>query len=75
MLADHAACVLASGARLGTEARRAGGEAERKLFFVEDFFADEIREGHFGGGDEPNCSMAIHFNDSTSNLESRNRAS
>ena len=53
MLADHAARILAGGARLGAKARRAGGDAQGQLFFVEDFFADEICEGHFGGGDEP----------------------
>ena len=54
MLADHAARVFARRPRLGAKARRAGGETEGEFFFVEDFFADEICEGDFGGGDEPN---------------------
>ena len=53
VLADHAARVLAGGARLGAEARRAGGEAQRQLGLVEDRFAHQIGERHLGGGDEP----------------------
>ncbi len=53
MLADHAARVFARRTGLGAKAWRAGGEAERQFLFVEDCFADEIGERHFGGGDEP----------------------
>ena len=53
MLPDHAARVFAGGAGLGAEARRAGGEPHRQLRFVDDGFADEIGQRHFGGGDEP----------------------
>ncbi len=70
MLADHAARVLAGGAGFGAEARRAGGEAQRQLRFVEDGFADEIGQRHFGGGDEPQmrgllasrCNQLYEFN-------------
>ena len=37
VLADHAARVLAGGARFRAEARRPRGEAHRQLRFVEDF--------------------------------------
>jgi len=52
VLADHAARVLAGGAGFGAEARRAGGEAQRQLGFVEDRLADEVCQRDFGGGDE-----------------------
>ncbi len=42
MLPDHAARVFARRAGFGAEARRAGGEAQRQLRFVDDGFADEI---------------------------------
>ena len=58
MLADHAARIFAGGAGLGAKARRAGGVAQRQLCFVEDGFADQIRQRHFGGRNEP---MAIDF--------------
>src|SRR5512134_1183518 len=53
MLADHAARVFASGAGLGPEARRACGDADRKLGLVGDILAHEIGERNFGGWDEP----------------------
>ena len=53
VLADHPARVLAGGARLGAEARRAGGEPHGQRGFVDDGFAHEIGQRHFGGGDEP----------------------
>ena len=56
MLADHAAGVFAGGAGLGAEAWRAGGDADGELGLVDDVFADEIGERHFGGGDEPSVS-------------------
>ena len=59
VLADHAAGVAAGRARLGAEARRAGGDAHRQLLFVEDELADEIGQRHFGGGDEPEIGRRI----------------
>ena len=56
MLADHAAGIFAGGARLGAKARRAGGEPHRQLRFVDNGFADEVGQRHFGGGDEPDDS-------------------
>ena len=53
VLADHAAGVLAGGARFGTEAWRAGGEAQRELALGENFFTHEVRQRHFRGRDEP----------------------
>ncbi len=53
MLADHAARVLAGRARLGAEARRAGGQTHRQCGFLDDGFTHEIGERHFGGRDEP----------------------
>ena len=55
VLADHAARILAGGARLGAETRRAGGQPHRQLRFVDDGFADEICQRNFGGGDEPSA--------------------
>ena len=59
VLADHAAGVLAGGARLGAEARRAGGEPHRQLHFVDDRLAHQIGERHFGGGDEPEAICLV----------------
>ena len=53
MLADHAAGVLAGGARFGAEARRQRGQPHRQRVFVEDGLAHEIGQRDFGGGDEP----------------------
>ena len=53
VLADHAARVLAGGARLGAEAGRAGGEAQRQLLLVEDLVVHEVGERHLGGRDQP----------------------
>ena len=53
VLADHAARVLAGGARFRAEAIGAGGEAHGKLRLVENGFADEVCERDFGGRDEP----------------------
>ena len=52
MLADHAARVAARRARLGAEARGAGGEAKRQRLLVDDALADEIGQRDFGGRDE-----------------------
>ena len=53
MLADHAARVFSGGARFGPKTRRTGGVAPRQRGFIDDGFADEVCERHFGGGDEP----------------------
>ena len=53
MLADHATRVAPCCARFRAEARRQRGQPHRQFFFVEDGFADEIGQRHFGGGDEP----------------------
>ena len=53
MLADHAAGVAPGGARLGAKARRQRGQAHRQFLLVENGFADEVCQRHFGGGDEP----------------------
>ena len=53
VLPDHAAGISPGGAGFGTEARRAGGEPHRQFRFVDDGFADEVGQRHFGGGDEP----------------------
>ena len=63
MLADHAARVLAGGAGFGTEAGRAGSEPHRQLRFVDDGFAHEIGERHFGGGDEPETIFSGEYSD------------
>ena len=65
VLADHAARVFAGGARFGAEARRAGGVAARQRVFVDDGFAHEIGERHFGGGDEPKNMTLAKFNRSS----------
>src|SRR5579863_2976857 len=52
VLPDHAARILASGARLRPETRRAGGVTHRQRCFVEDGFTDEIGQRNFGSGDE-----------------------
>src|SRR2546429_27040 len=39
--------------KIAAEARRAGGEAQGQLFFVEYFFADQIGERNFCRRDEP----------------------
>ena len=69
MLADHAACVFASRARLGAEARRAGGDTEGEFFFVEDFFAHEIGEGDFGGRNEPKSFTRFNIKKNFPNLD------
>src|SRR5262249_35903033 len=53
VLADRTGGALARGARLGAEAGRRGGEAQRQRALVEDLFAHEICQRHFGCGDEP----------------------
>ncbi len=53
VLADHAARILARGARLGAKTRSAGREAQRQRGLIHDGFAHEIRQRHFGGGDQP----------------------
>ncbi len=53
VLADHAAGILARRAGFGAKARRERGEAQRQRVLVEDQFAHEIGQRHFGGGDEP----------------------
>ncbi len=52
MLAQHAARVLARGARLGAEAGGPGGIAQGQLALVDDRVGDEAGERHLGGRDE-----------------------
>ena len=52
MLADHAAGVAPGSAGLGAEARRQRRQPHRQFLLVEDGFAHEVGERHFGGGDE-----------------------
>ena len=58
MLADHAAGIAARRAGFGAEARRAGGVARTAAVFVDDGFAHQIGQRHFGGGDEPRCLLS-----------------
>ena len=53
MLPDHAAGIAAGGARLGAKTRRQRRQPHRQFFFLDDGFADEVGQRHFGGGDEP----------------------
>ena len=53
VLPDHAACVFASRAGLGAEARRAGGKPQRKRGLIENGFAHEICQRHLGGWYQP----------------------
>jgi len=57
VLADHAARVFSRRARLGAEARRTGGQPHRQLGLVDDGLAHEVRQWHFGGGDEPEARL------------------
>ena len=59
VLADHAARVLAGGARLGAEARRPGGEAQRQRLLVEDLVAHQVGERHLGGRDQPAAVVGV----------------
>ena len=52
MLPDHAAGIAPGSARFGAKARRQRGQPHRQFFFVDDGFANEIGQRHFGGGDE-----------------------
>ena len=61
MLPDHAPRIPAGSAGLGAEARRAGGEPQRQLRFVDDGFADEVGQRDFGGGDEPEAIFDSDF--------------
>ncbi len=53
MLADHAAGVFAVGAGFGAEAGGVGGEGDGAGAEVDDFVAEDVGDGDFGGGDEP----------------------
>src|ERR1700722_13622098 len=53
VLADHAAGVLPRRARLGAEAERAGGIAQRQTLLVDDALANEVGERDFRRGDQP----------------------
>src|SRR5436190_4795671 len=53
MLADHAAGILARGTRLGTKAGRDCRDPHRESRLLQDGFAHEICQRHFGRGNEP----------------------
>ncbi len=53
MLADHAAGVLAVGAGFGAVAGGVGGEGDGACGEVDDFVAEDVGDGDFGGGDQP----------------------
>src|SRR5215472_3175604 len=53
VLADHAARVLAGGARLGAEARRPRREAHWEPSFLDDLLGDQVGERHLRRRDEP----------------------
>ena len=59
VLADHAARVLAGRARLGAEARREGGEAQRQLLLVEHRVVHQVGERHLGGRDQPEAVVGV----------------
>jgi hypothetical protein len=52
VVADHAARVLARGARLRAKARRVAHELERQLLQRNDLLAHEVRDRHLGCRDE-----------------------
>ena len=59
MLADHAARVLACRARLGAEAERAGGEAQRQRRFSSTMLSrTRLVIGTSAVGMSQNCSLA-----------------
>ena len=53
MLPDHAAGIATGRPRFGAEARRQRGQPHRQFFFVDDGFANQIGQRHFGGRDQP----------------------
>ncbi len=53
MLANHAAGIAAGSACFGAKARCQRRQAHRQFLLVENGFADEICQRHFGGGNEP----------------------
>ncbi len=53
VLANHATRIAPRRARLGPERRRAGSNAQRQFFLVEDRLADKIGQWHFRRRDKP----------------------
>src|SRR5579885_664179 len=58
VLPDHAASVLAGGARLGAKARRPRGEAQRQLLLLEDLVGHQIGERHLRRRNEPEAGRS-----------------
>src|SRR3546814_7018585 len=76
MLPDHAARVLAGGARFGAEARRMRGVAQRQCRLVDDPSGGQVGERHLGRRDEPEAGRgAERSEEHTSELQSLMRLS
>ncbi len=58
VLADHAAGIAPGRPGFGAKTRRQRGQPHRQFLLVEDGFADEIGQWHFGGGDETKPSTS-----------------
>src|SRR5260370_22430406 len=61
VLPYHAPRIASGGAGFGAETRRQRGQAHRQFFFVDDGFANEICQRHFGGGDEAEAFMSQYI--------------